>query len=534
MGNIVEKRKKAFLYIVLLVAFSCIALTGLNGSLQNVDEVLYARVSRETLEHRSWLIQYKDGKAWFHKSPMIFWMVMLSYKLFGVSDFSAKLPSAIAGIISAFMIFFISRKIFQSEKAGIIGGLLYLSSLQVYVSTHQVAIDSQLVMFLLVTLFFTIKGLENKKNWLLLAGFSNGLVFLTKSILGLVVPASLLLYIFIEKKWEMFHYFIALFILSIVVSSPYFFYVNSRIPDVFVKSFLFSNLIDRFYSKSGLTLRRLLYRLGYGIPFYTVFLLLFTIPFTGGIVALFNCRKEQYATKDILWKDSSKLLSLYFLVTLIGYSLLSGKWPHWTMPMIPPVIIFLGYVLSTTRNRNIYLYISGFSCGATILPLIIFGIAGNKYPTYRDVFIGLAILYGMFCITGFFLFSRRIDVTKGVFNLVIGFFVALTIFTAVTVPLDFNTDIKTFADVVYDDPSPLVVIGSNKVNEGNKKTATIWYLKMRSANYSSLDSFLKRVENVERGTYFIYYKDYSEKLYELYPTFYTLKKGKIWNLGRVD
>jgi len=534
MTDNIEKRKKVSLYILLFVTFSCIAFTGLNGSLQNVDEVLYARVSRETLEHRSWLIQYKDGEAWFHKSPMLFWTVMLSYKSFGVSDFSAKLPSAIAGVVSAFMIFFISRKIFQSEKAGIIGGLIYLTSLQVYVSTHQVAIDSLLAMYLLVTLLFTIKGIVDKKSWLLLAGISNGLVFLTKSILGLVVPASLFLYIIIEKKWRMFHYFIALFVISIGVASPYFLSVYRRIPDIFVKSFLFDNLFDRFYSKSGIPFGRLLYRLGYGIAYYTIFLLLFTIPFTGGIVALFNRRGEQCAVRDILWKGSSKLLSLYFLITLFGYSLLSGKWPHWTVPMIPPVVIFLGYVLSTVRNRNIYLSLSGFSCAAVILILTLYGVLGSKYPTYKDVFIGLAILYGIFCIAGLFLFIRRTGTEKGVFSMAVGFFVGFTIFTAVTVPLDFNRDIKTFSNVVYDDHSPLVVIGSKEVDEGNKKTVTIWYLKMRSVHYNSLNRFLKSAKNVQRGTYFIYYKDYTEKLRELYPTFHTLKMGTIWNLGRVE
>lgn len=533
LGN-VEKLNKVFLYIILFIAFSAITFTGLTGSLQNVDEVLYARVSRETLENQSWLLQYKDGKAWFHKSPMIFWTAMLSYRAFGVSDFSAKLPSAVAGVASAFLIFFLSRKIFKSVKAGIIGALIYLTSLQVYVSTHQVAIDSLLVMYLLLTVFFTVKGIEDRNAWFLLAGVSNGLVFLTKSILGLVVPATLLLYIIVERKWKIIPYFFLMFVIGIGMAFPYFFAVYRRIPDVFVDSFLFANLIRRFYSGSGVSAGRLLYRVGEGIIFYTIFLLLFTIPFTGGIVLVFNRRKEHVQVRDVIWGNLQKFLALYFLVTLIGYSLLSGKWPHWTMPMLPPVIIYLGYVLSAARNRAVYPYLAGFSLGACALILILYAVEGSKYPTYRDVFIGLAGLYGLFGIASFLLYVRRTDTGKGVFNLVIGFFLAFTVFTAVTVPLDFNRDIKTFSSVVYDDPSPLIVISTNKVNEGGKKTVTIWYLKMRSVQYNSLDRFLKRNKSVGPDTYLIYYRDYSEKLRELYPTFRTLKEGKIWNLGKVE
>lgn len=97
-GNFINKltkeNYKPFFILFSLLVIS-ISLAGLNGSLQNIDEVLYARVSRESLEHRSWLIQYKDGKEWFHKAPMIFWAVMSSFKLFGISDFTTEFFSAI-------------------------------------------------------------------------------------------------------------------------------------------------------------------------------------------------------------------------------------------------------------------------------------------------------------------------------------------------------------------------------------------------------------------------------------------------------
>ena len=540
MSTVVDSIRKPLLYLILLAAFSMLAFTGLNGSLQNVDEVLYARVSRETFEHGSWLVQYKDGSAWFHKSPMLFWGVMLSYKLFGVSDVSARLPSAVAGVVSAFLIFFITRKLFGSATAGVIGGLIYLTSIQVYVSTHQVAIDSLLAMFLLLTLFFTIKGIEDSKGFLLLAGVSNAMVFLTKSILGFVVPAAFLLYLVIEKRWHLLQYLAALFVISIAGAAPYFLFIYRTIPDMFVGSFLHENLLDRFYSGSGLPAVKLLYRLGYGLLFYAVFLVLFTVPYTGVFAALFGRRNkpgpggEPLLAGEVMWRGPRKLLTLSFLVTLIGYSLLGGKWPHWTMPMIPPIIVFLGYLLSSGRSRNQYIALSSFSFLAVALLLIVFAVEGGRHPTYRVVFLGLAALYGLFCAASLLLYARRAPAEKGVFWLVAGFFISFTLLTAVTVPLDFNSDIKTFSRVVYDQRSPLYVVGSSKVNEGNKRTVTIWYLKMRGVDYKSLDQFTKRVPNPERGSYIIYNREYRERLGELYPTFTTLKTGRIWNIGRVE
>jgi 4-amino-4-deoxy-L-arabinose transferase-like glycosyltransferase len=128
------QNKKIF-YIVFSALVLLISLTGLNGSLQNVDETLFARVSRESLEENSWMIQIKDGEKIFFKSPMVFWTAMLSFKFFGVSDFTAKLPSAIANIISSFVILFICVKIFKSYKAGIIAVFIYLCSFQGYGSS---------------------------------------------------------------------------------------------------------------------------------------------------------------------------------------------------------------------------------------------------------------------------------------------------------------------------------------------------------------------------------------------------------------
>lgn len=95
---------KKYFFIIFSILVLAISLIGLNGSLQNVDEVLFARVSRGSLEEGSWLIQIKDGKQLFFTAPMVFWTVMLSFKLFDVLDITARLPSAIANIVSSFII----------------------------------------------------------------------------------------------------------------------------------------------------------------------------------------------------------------------------------------------------------------------------------------------------------------------------------------------------------------------------------------------------------------------------------------------
>ncbi len=527
-------KKKLPFFILFSVLVISISLAGLNGSLQNVDEVLYARVSRESLEHQSWLIQYKDGQEWFHKAPMIFWAVMSSFKLFGISDFTARLPAAFAGIVSAFMILFISRKIFNSTKTGVIAAFIYLTSLQVNASTHQVATDSLLVMFLLISLFFLLKGVSDKASWLLPASFFNGMVFLTKLPLGFVVPATLFIYILFEKKWRLFPYLVTLLIISLGISLPYFIYIYKKIPQLFVESFIYVNLIQRFHSGGDVGIGKLLFRLPYGIAYYAVVLLFLVMPFTPAIFFVFYRKGETGSIKDVIWNDLSKILSIYFLVVLFGYSLLEGHWLHWSMPMIPVVVIFLGNVLDRIKNRKLSLAFSILAFIVLAIFIFLYLKEGSKYPAFRDVAIGLITVYAIYIIINLVIYFRRIVSDAGIFLLVTIFFIIFTVHTAVTVPLDFNKDIKSFSDVLYDEPSPLIVIATDKVNEGSKTTATIWYLKMPSIQYNSFDVFKRDIKQIEKGTYLIYYREYTEKLYKLFSSFKELKTGRVWNLGVVE
>ncbi len=130
-------------------------------------------------------------------------------------------------------------------------------------------------------------------------------------------------------------------------------------------------------------------------------------------------------------------------------------------------------------------------------------------------------------------YVKRIDAKIGVFSVVSLFFIIFTIHTAITVPLDFNRDIKNFADV-YKEPASIVVISSRKVDEGKKTKVTIWYMRKRSKQYKTLEHFLEVSEEIEKGTYLIFYNGYAEELKEKYDSFNILKTGKIWNIGVVE
>jgi len=87
---------------VLLSAIVILTLLGHNR-LTDWDEGIYAQVSRQilTTQHfnpASWLVLHWNTGLWLEKPPLTFWITALFYKLFGVSEFTARLGSALAGI----------------------------------------------------------------------------------------------------------------------------------------------------------------------------------------------------------------------------------------------------------------------------------------------------------------------------------------------------------------------------------------------------------------------------------------------------
>jgi len=406
----ISKRKLAF-FIFLIILIGAISFTGLNGSLQNLDECLYANISRETFENRS-LIPLKEGQFYVHKSPLMFWSVLLSFKLFGVNDFAAKFTSALANAVTSIFILLISRKLFKSSIAGTIAVLIYLTSLQVYVSSHQLATDSLMVMTIFGSLFFSLKGLDDRKAWFFLAAVFNGMTFLTKSAMGLIVPVTLFLYILFQKRWDIFPFLILYVLISLAISAPYFLFIYRKAPDLFIKTFLKANILGRFYRKGGVNIETIGAIISAGIQ-YIALLFLFLLPFSPGMFFLFYRKGEEGSMKDILL---SKFISIYFVIVLIGFAISSanGVWTHYTLPMIPAVSLFLGITLKKIKNQKIFLYFAFIAFLAIAVVTGVYIKIHRTYPTYRDVIIGLAIVYLLFVIYNFIFYFSKIKANRGI------------------------------------------------------------------------------------------------------------------------
>ena len=98
------KRVWSFLFL----AIAAFYLYGLGAApLVGPDEPRYAQVAREMLARHDLITPTLGGLPWFEKPPLLYWMMMASYRVFGVSEFSARLGPAICGLLTAVFVYWI-------------------------------------------------------------------------------------------------------------------------------------------------------------------------------------------------------------------------------------------------------------------------------------------------------------------------------------------------------------------------------------------------------------------------------------------
>ncbi|MEI8350598.1 MAG: glycosyltransferase family 39 protein [Candidatus Omnitrophota bacterium] len=185
--------------IVLLLVASFVLLWNLGtGSLTSWDEAVYAQVAREILISNNWVDLTYMGGAWSDKPPLCMWMTAIFYKLFGVSEFSARFFSSLCGIGTIVVTYAFAKKLY-SRKTALVAALMLLSTQHFIWSAKVSMLDSALTFFT-ISSFFCLKKAEDKKIYLFFSVLAFACAFLTKGVAALVIPFVGLLYLFSTKR----------------------------------------------------------------------------------------------------------------------------------------------------------------------------------------------------------------------------------------------------------------------------------------------------------------------------------------------
>lgn len=156
------------------------------------DEINFAESAREMLVSGDWGRVQIAFEPFWEKPPFFIWLQAISMKIFGVNEFAARFPNALAGIVSINLFYHIGRK-HISHFFGLFFALAYAGSLApgLYFKTGIIDPVFNLFIFLSVYQLFLAEkektALNNPRLHYLMAGFWSGLAVLTKGPVALLI-----------------------------------------------------------------------------------------------------------------------------------------------------------------------------------------------------------------------------------------------------------------------------------------------------------------------------------------------------------
>ena len=157
--------------------------------LDDVDTI-HAEAAREILLRHDWVTLYTNGLRYLEKAPLMYWSLAASYKIFGISDWSTRLPLMLGILALVLVTCWIGSYAF-GERGGFYSALALVTSIGPYIFTRFLIPDVMVALWLTVSYYFFLRSLEEEQPsrftcW----GFAVvcALNVLTKGLIGLVFP----------------------------------------------------------------------------------------------------------------------------------------------------------------------------------------------------------------------------------------------------------------------------------------------------------------------------------------------------------
>lgn len=502
------------------------------------------------LKHNSWISPMIYDHVWYDKPPLTYWALMITYKLFGISDFTSRIPNTLVAGASVALMYHITYRMSKSTFAGVLCAILLMSTLQFWYISHAIITDGFLFLFTLAIFGYSYLAFTNNdKSAMVKAYIAAALAVITKGPIGIILPGLILLFYVcaryaIHRKDEIYQLskdikllFNPLGLLAfIAIASPWYIAMYSIHGEQFISGFLGLHNVDR-----ALVSEHPKFDVWY---YYLLIVPLSLLPWTPVIV---------YHLKDINWKDDFDLLGIiWFIVIVLFYSLVATKYLTYTLPAIIPCIIWAAVkICELVTDKETGEFTQSFKKFNYLitLPLGIYYMIFTFATAFDQSLDSKPLIVGSFIIVCMIL-SGRYYITS-FFKLAIYALVPLiTLYSVITItvpPILFNQSGLQFKAFIEDTSKPIYVYGSYYTSIVYYMDTTptqvfvdttddsIWTEGKTLMPTITKETFLKDVSN-NRGAYVIvpkkYDKDFSNAL--PYPKAKLVNKTKLASIYKLQ
>jgi 4-amino-4-deoxy-L-arabinose transferase-like glycosyltransferase len=388
------------LFLLYVCLFSGLGALGLVGP----DEPRYAAIARAMSETHDWVTPRLWGTPWFEKPVLYYWTAGIAMRLFGVSEFAARLPSALAALLAVIAVTWTALRSYGLGAAWY--SLLMLPTSVAMIGFSRAASPDMLFAGLLTgAMAVAVEILQKPRPGPILRiafGFFLGAAVLAKGPAGVVLAGgAALLWAALSRQWRVPFRFLHPLIIAVFCATalPWYVLCALRNPD-FLRVFIWQHNFERYLTP--------VFQHPQPFWFYGYIVLLAVLPWILILCAgLFN------ALLHLKNKGAPESLDLFFacwaLFPILFFSISQSKLPGYILPAVPPLFLLLGHWVSqamavSTRTLLRMLGWTGAMLLLTAIPLgsaVISGIHDLFPPGYllaASVFFLFGILIVVFAL----------------------------------------------------------------------------------------------------------------------------------------
>jgi len=327
--------------------------------MDDVDSV-QAQIARNMLVSGDWVTARLDGVPYLEKPALIYWTIALSYKIFGVHDWSARVPIALSALALCWVTAAFGVWAF-GKRAGFYAGLCIATCVGLFLFTRVLIPDVTLTFTTALAMWSFLRAIDdeepNPRLWAFLLAASLGAGLLLKSLIAIVFPVgAAIVYLlftrqlFSGKIWKRLHPFTGTLVI-LLIAAPWHILATLRNPPYFVFT-LHSGpnsyhgfLWFFFINEQLLRFLNLRYPRDYNtVPrlYFWLFHLIWLFPWSVYIPAV-----AQLSFKPTDRASRARLLCLCWLGFVLIFFTFSTTQEYYSMPCYPALALLIGSAMAT-------------------------------------------------------------------------------------------------------------------------------------------------------------------------------------------
>lgn len=344
-----KARTRAYVLLILVVWTAIYVSSLFQPALLDDADSVHAEAAREMLLRHDWVTLHIDGIRYLEKAPLLYWGMAASFRAFGVSEWSARLPLTLSVLALLLAAYRLGRRVFGAE-GGLYSALALGACFGIYIYTRFQIPDVLVALWLTLGFDFFLQGLEESPPSRLacwgLAG-ATALDVLTKGLIGLVFPGAILLF-YLLLTGKLRHLarmrLLSSTVVFLAIAAPWHILAALRNPTQGqVRGFLWFYFVNEHF------LRYLNQRVprDYGTVPLAVFwalLLLWLAPWSAFLPQAIRAVPVRLRAlrSSLSARDRANLLFLVWALVIMVFFSFSTRQEYYNLPAVPAIALLVG------------------------------------------------------------------------------------------------------------------------------------------------------------------------------------------------